>query len=63
MSTSLLCHGFGIRGYRHVRVTFEGAGDLHSASGYIEFSVCILWVRERDPTGFQSVRFWRLPIG
>jgi hypothetical protein len=38
MSTSLLCHGFGIRGYRHVRTEYM-AGGVEFTTACYEYAI------------------------
>ena len=64
MSTSLLYHGFGIRGYQYVKTEYEG--------GQVVFTICqergdlrcaVCGSRRVVRRGFQQRRFRSLPIG
>ena len=64
MSTSLLYHGFGIRGYEHVRTEYEGGKvvfTVHQATEDLRCAAC--GSRHVIRRGFQPRRFRCLPIG
>jgi len=64
MSTSLLYHGFGIRGYRYEKTAYEGGQvifTIHQERGALRCAVCGSWQVVRR--GSQGRRFRSLPIG
>ncbi len=64
MSTSLLYHGFGIRGYTYVRTAYEGGTvifTIHQERGDLRCAVC--GSRRVIRHGAQARRFRGLPIG
>ncbi len=64
MSTSLLCHGFGIRGYRYVKTAYEAGRvtfTLRQERGDLRCAAC--GSRHVVRRGFQSRCFRSLPIG
>jgi transposase len=64
MSTSLLYHGFGIRGYAYVRTAYEGGQvifTIRQERGDLRCAVCGSPRVVRR--GFQMRRFRSLPIG
>ena len=64
MSTSLLYHGFGIRGYTYVRTAYEGGTvifTIHQERGDLRCAVC--GSRQVVRRGAQERRFRSLPIG
>jgi len=64
MSTSLLYHGFGIRGYRYVKTTYEGGKVVFSIRQDRENLRCALCGSRRViRRGFRSRCFRSLPIG
>jgi transposase len=64
MSTSLLYHGFGIRGYRYVRTSYEGGRVVFTVGQEREDLRCAACGSGRVVRrGFQSRWFRGLPIG
>jgi transposase len=64
MSTSLLYHAFGIRGYRHRRTAYEDGRvtfTIHQEPGTCRCSAC--GSRQVRPRGTVERRFRALPIG
>jgi transposase len=64
MSTSLLYHGFGIRGYRYVKTTFEPGGVVFTIRQERGNPRCAVGgSRQVGRRGYQPRRFRSLPIG
>lgn len=64
MSTSLLYHGFGIRGYRYVKTTYQGGKVTFTIRQEREDLRCpVCESRRVIRRGFQSRCFRSLPIG
>ena len=64
MSTSLLYHGFGIRGYRHVSTKFEGGKVIFTVRQDTEDLRCVsCGSRHVIRRGSKPRRFRSLPIG
>lgn len=64
MSTSLLYHGFGIRGYQYVKTTYEAGRvtfTIHQERGNLRCAAC--GSRRVVRRGFQPRCFRGLPIG
>jgi transposase len=64
MSTSLLYHAFGIRGYQYVRTDYQGREVIFTISQNLETCRCsACGAREVRPRGRVERRFRALPIG
>ena len=64
MSTSLLYHGFGIRGYHYVKTAYEGGRVVFTVGQEREDLRCAACGSRRVVRrGFQSRCFRSLPIG
>jgi len=64
MSTSLLYHGFGIRGYKYVRTEYEGGDVVFTIRQELKTCRCeACGSRDVRPKGQVERRFRSLPIG